>query len=286
MADQKELVQAGTEVEGTGTSEQESEFLGLSETTPGEVSESGEAEPEKEGGEGAEEEDEEAKAKAADEANRKVEFEKKINAEASKLAQSLKDKELKPIYARISELEKERDGWREKAEAKEDNADSALMFQADTEERGAEIAAKAHEARLKWRADFREHQVNSRKVQQMMRELDEKATVLGRIEKHQESRDEVNRLGVIDPDEADALIKRLDEADNRREWRLILDAIKLERGTKSPKKGFKPSATPSGNATGKQSIFYEDQVEDYDFYAKHEEEILKAQKEGRIRPRR
>ncbi len=277
MVEKAESVQAGTEGEGNPASEGEKDFLSISGTTPGEIS-APEDEPK-----GEEKTPEEEKAE-----QEKVSFEKRVKAEAYKQAQAMTDKQMKSTYSKIAEMEKQVSEWRTKAEAKEDEADLNAMFKGDMEDDGETVARRRDAARRKFLANYRDYEAHKSEVEKAKKEWEEYATVRGKIERHQNAREEALKLLLPDSEEVvsqvEAIIQRLEEAESPREFALILQAIKNERTGKPVIKGHKPAATPSSVA-GKRSIFYVDEIEDPAFFAKHEAEILTAYEEGRVKRR-
>jgi len=202
-------------------------------------------------------------------------FLKAVEEETGKRAQSLKDKELKSIYAQMSERDKKITDLNRQLQTREDDKDLKAMFDADTEEQGEDKAKRTNEARTKFASRFREYQEKAEIVKQASEaikeiDLDEEtahelgfdapdiggkikaigkyADYLGGVERHQIAIQEALKL-VLPKDkglssEVDSIVKRLEEADTPREFDLILKTVQREYEGKA--KPFKPDSGRSG----------------------------------------
>jgi|26BtaG_2_1085354.scaffolds.fasta_scaffold00283_29 chromosome segregation ATPase len=223
------------EQDETQVSEQEQESSDVSEET---------------GSETSEEEKTEETDKEGDKDESKPKYSEKDYNEAVEVkAQSMKDKELKPIRTELEDLKKSNADFKRQLEQREDDKDLKVIFEGEVDEEGETTAKKRDEARRKFAARYREYQEKSETVETREKEIEGLADKLGGIEKRQNATKAALNL-VLPKDkgitsEIESIVNRLDEAESPREFDLLLKMITSEYEGKASKKKNVPDSSRS-----------------------------------------
>lgn len=193
-------------------------------------------------------------------------FDEAVSAKAEPLAQSMKDKELKEVYATITKHEQ----TIAELETKKDDEDVAVLYGEEKEELGEDGARKNREARTRQNANFKTYRAQAREVAtqykevQEVKELAKKLGVSSMIgladtlgAERRDSNATKDMFRIVLPEgkeiisEVNAGRKRLNEAETEKEYGHILKAIEAEyKSSGKTQRSFKPDPSTAGIGGG------------------------------------
>jgi len=180
-------------------------------------------------------------------------FEEAVQRVAKPLAQSMKDKELKPLQQKIADITKERDNWKLQATEKLINRKLA-RYAEEYDEKGDEKKAEQLKAEdQEFKKLYLDYEKNQVEVNRLKPELEQKVNALGMVERNFSAREEIRSL--LFPEDKDRIAKfkvytdRLEQAENIKDFEIILEGIKQE--VKSKSKPFKPDSSKQGGGGGR-----------------------------------
>lgn len=172
-------------------------------------------------------------------------FEEKLD----RLAQSKKDKELKPLYKERDELKTENAKLKEQLNDKTWDRTLQGLFNEDVEKLGEDEANKRKADREKVAAQVKEYHQKNTDVEKAKRFYDEQLPKLGMIERNQKAREEVWKIVFSDDkaklEQANVLVKKFEKAQDMDDFDIILESIKESHKAKS-----KPFIPDSGKGAG------------------------------------
>jgi len=180
--------------------------------------------------------------------------EEPFDAKVKRLAQSIKDKELKPVYKELEDLRKQNKELTTQVTEKTWDRNIANLFDEEKESLGEDEAAQKKAARESVKKQVLEFQQNQAYVKKMKPELEAKETALGLVERDQKAREDIWKLLFPEDgkqvDQVAAVVKKFDKATDWDAYEMIFEGIKETIKSKVPK--YTPDSGRTG-ASGKDT---------------------------------
>jgi hypothetical protein len=165
-----------------------------------------------------------------------------------RLAQSMKDKEMKSVYQEIENLKKQNKELSTQATEKTWDRGIQSLFDEESESMGEDEAAKRKSAREIVKKQVLEYQQNKAYVDKTKPELEAKYNALSNVERDQQAMRDLWPLlfpeDIKKVEQVNALIKKFEKARDPDEYELILEGIKESLKSKTAK--FKPDSGLQG----------------------------------------